>query len=263
MSTPRTAHLYGIDPGSSKPWAGYCCSFDLCKSQLIGTPAFRSWSRHQLVGLVDEMKSKVNDESVVLVSLDVPISMPISFAPDYFSSSSRQYPFNVEPFTIRPCEASLRSRPSIIDENLEHIELIGAIGQLCGWVRPFRGRMNTPFQSMESCEGISVMIYSEAPHQPITRVFLEHAARAISDESLIISPSKKETLKPSRIYVMESHPAVSMGFWAIDGALGENFLSMPRYKGTLKGDKYKDMSSEEKATLLATRLSSLMEAIAC
>ena len=99
MNEPKIAHLYGIDPGLSKPWAGYCCSFDLAANQLLGPPTFRSWPRSKLAGLICEMKEKAGDESVVLVSLDVPLSSPKTLTPSSCSTSSRHYPFKVEPFT--------------------------------------------------------------------------------------------------------------------------------------------------------------------
>lgn len=258
---PTTAHLYGIDPGSSKPWIGFYAKVDLATKKITSGPTFRSWSRYQLSDLLQEIDEATGKESVTLVSLDVPLSMPASLLPDYISEESVHYPFKVEPFTTRPCESALRKKPSVIDRNLQHVALISAIGTLCGWSRPFKGKGNIPFQDMTACEGISVMIYSEAPHQPITRVFLAEALQTLGHERLIQKPAGPDEWKASNVYVMESHPAVSMGFWAIDGVLGDKLTEIARYKGQLNGKRYEDMDAPAKSSLLKKRLDKLVEGI--
>lgn len=258
---PTTAHLYGIDPGSRKPWIGFYAKVNLATQKITSGPTFRSWSRYQLNDLLREIDEETNEVSVTLVSLDVPLSMPSDLIPDYISEKSFWYPFDVEPFTTRPCEAALRKRPQIIDKNLQCFELVSAIGRLCDWSNPFNSKGNIPFQNMTACEGISVMIYSEAPHQPITRVFLAEALKRLGHDRLVQRPVGPDEWKPSNIYIMESHPAVSMGFWAIDGAFDDDLKAIERYKGKLNGKRYEGMDTAAKNSLLKKQFGELVKGI--
>jgi hypothetical protein len=193
------------------------------------------------------------------MAIDVPIVTPHEFMPEYIGSQSRQYPFNVEPFTMRPCECALRSHPRVIDRSLAHADLTAKIGKLCGWVQPFNTRSNTPFQKLASCEGVSVMIFSEAPHQPLMRVFSKVLADHAGAVAISTAPVTRDALASSHLYVLESHPAVSMGFWRADGCFGNNVSKIPRYKGTLKGTEYKDMPADRKSEIIHANLIGLAD----
>lgn len=263
-SSPTVAHLYGIDPGSGKAWAVFHCCFDLDSHQVIQGPSFHRWERGSLENSIRRLLEQAEDDSTtVLLAIDVPIITPHEFEPSYVSSNSRHYPFNVEPFTIRPCECALRSRPSVIDASLATLPLTELIGALCNWVRPFKSSSNTPFQRMASCEGVSVMIFSEAPHQPLMRVFHD-ALIAHKPDSVTISktPLNPSSLESSHLYLLESHPAVSMGFWLMDGCFDEALTNVPRYKGSLKGEDYEDMTADEKSETIQTNLTDLAENVA-
>lgn len=94
------------------------------------------------------------------------------------------------------------------------------------------------------------MIYSEAPHQPLMRAFtcaLEAIAKSIT---ISTTPVMGDALACSHLYVLESHPAVAMGFWRVDNRFENTMAKIPRYKGTLKGTEYEGMTSDSGFTLL-------------
>lgn len=232
----KILHLYGIDPGSSKPWVGYCASMLLDKKNFTDKPHRNSWELHQLGQLVEDIKTKCGNESAVLISLDVPIVKPDSFRPSFTGAGSDRYPFDVSPFTTRPCEAALRKKPAIVNRNLRHHLLIEGIAKLCKWKPEWKSPGNLPFIGLPQCEGVSVKIFSEAPHQTITSIFLQSLREAMGAARMILHPPALSEIQSSRVYVLESHPAVSLGFWVIDDAFGTALQSLPRYKGNQESE---------------------------
>ena len=112
LDQPKRTHLYGIDPGSGKAWAVYHACMDLESGKLVEQPAFARWERTSLEERIGELLNKAREVSTAtMLAIDVPVVTPHEFIPDYIGSESRQYPFNVEPFTMRPCECALRSHP--------------------------------------------------------------------------------------------------------------------------------------------------------
>lgn len=260
LDRPKRAHLYGIDPGSGKAWAVYHACIDLEAGKLTEQPTFAQWERTSLDGHIRELLNKTGEGSTTSVlAIDVPVVTPHEFLPAYIGCDSKQYPFNVEPFTMRPCECALRSHPTVIDRSLAHLDLTSMIGKLCGWGQPFKQSSNTPFHKLASCEGISVMIFSEAPHQPLMRVFAETLASSAGEITISTTPTTAGSLSSSHIYVLESHPAVSMGFWRMDGRFCDTLPKIPRYKGTLKGEEYEDMTADEKSEMLRANLIELAD----
>lgn len=50
-----------------------------------------------------------------------------------------------------------------------------------------------------------------------------------------------------------------MGFWRADGCFEHTLATIPRYKGSLKGTDYDDMTSEEKSSIIGANLTALAE----
>jgi len=123
-------------------------------------------------------------------------------------------------------------------------ELVGMLAQLCKWNTPYnkvaKGEVefrNTAFQGKDDFEGISVIQYLTAPHQHVCGLFQDRLRDAIQAKpplSVTLQPPKAVSdINPDHVYLLESHPAVTMGFWLADGRF-ESIEYIPTYKGAMK-----------------------------
>jgi len=338
----KLAHLYSIDPSSTDDKGlAVCYALYNLETKVIGQPVFQNWERKALDKEICEILARTRKlGTTTLLAVDVPVVTPHKFVLDYISSKPQDYPFDVQPFATRPCDHALRSLQSRVNRRVNRKPdlktLTDMIGALCNWKEPYsesnpsKNWQNQPFQHSRSCEGVSVMIFFTAPHQPIMRVFrqvLEDNAniekgcdlrlmppvndvsgiptsldacvglflgliivvlvghvlhfrvfdrdgnvvvntdeKRLTEQALLIedlkyqleslwpphklteceklrviaavtsiightprisySPQEAEQLNLSCLYVLESHPAVAMGFWTRDKKLSE----VPKYK---------------------------------
>lgn len=143
---------------------------------------------------------KFTDEGVVILAIDAPICVPNGtdedpMTADKFDWKEKQkWPFNVNHFSTRPCERALASKiPETGDA------LVKATRKL----------------SISRHSGVSVMGYQRTPHGPIVRAFVKELKRKL-EGSICFDPEKardKETRKGYKLFILESHPAVSLALW--------------------------------------------------
>lgn len=221
--------LFSADPGSSaKGWAVADCTFEdgphVRMRQLSGVG---------LKTLVDDVCAAAREHHVLL-ALDAPLrafggmQAPSSFEPAGAVEGGRAWPFDVNPFSQRPCEHALSSKPTVVNDSLVARELALAVGQLCGWDAECRKPGNLPFTSLH--DGVSVMGYMSAPHAPTVRTFLEALEReAISSDVEVGYDLEPEQRDVGCISVHESHPAVALAFYTAQGADGFQ-PPIPKYK---------------------------------
>lgn len=234
--TTAATRLYGIDPGSSKPWAVYSAT------RLSGTTGVTpcNWDAppiRDLGKLVDEIASHSASGSPVVLSIDAPLSRVDEFHPSGFGAGGRAYPFNVSPFSTRPCEKALVTRPQVVKRSLACRQLVDMIAALCGWEGEYKDKANLPFTKRH--DGISVLGYMRAPHGPVVSLFVRLLQQC---SEVSFSPSEAQTPVPGKVYVLESHPAVSLGVWAEDRRLG-TVRKVPKYKTEAEEDESADQSS--------------------
>gem|GEM_PF-1987990 len=206
--------LYGVDPGSSdKGWAVASCAAS--PRPLV---RLRQMLIADLTTLVDELCAAA-EHNHVLLSLDAPlrafggVQVPESFAPPGAVTGARAWPFNVNPFVTRPCEKALGSKPPKT-VSLPAAELRTALIDLCG-----SGDDCPAFVTLHP--GVSVLGYTGAPHAPVVRTFLDALADSAVEAGLRIGldPALRKQ-DAGTITVLESHPAVSLGFYASAGIAG-------------------------------------------
>lgn len=233
--TPRHVVIYGIDPGSSDSWAVYRAL--MSREQNRVTQVTRCVHPIQLLeALIQEIVSGTADyastpkDIPVILSLDAPLNMPTRFEVPGPDLPNAHWPFNVNPFAVRPCEKALSSKPQIVNANLQHFDLAQTIGLICSWEGDFAGRQNTKFSSIHP--GVSVLGYQGAPHGPVVRLFRDRLAKALHEISVqtVYSPWSASDPATGFVYVLESHPAVSMAVSASQGQL-QGIDVIPTYKG--------------------------------
>lgn len=206
--------LYGVDPGSSaKGWAVAACMVSPRPQVRLRQVAIAD-----LTTLIGELCA-LAERNHVLLSLDAPlrafggVQAPDSFAPTGAVPGARAWPFNVNAFSQRPCEKALSSKPppAVL---LPAAELRDALASLCG-----QEGGGPPFVTLHP--GVSVLGYMGAPHAPVVRTFLDALASSASALGLRIgSDPVFRQQDAGTITVLESHPAVSLGFYASAGIAG-------------------------------------------
>lgn len=227
--------LFSADPGSAKKgWAVADCTFEDGPDVLT-----RRIGISHLAAFAAEVRSAAQ-KSHVLLSLDAPVRVfgglqtPSSFEPAGTAEGGRAWPFNVNPFSQRPCEHALSSKPTVVNGSLAAPELAQIVAELCGWDPEFRKPGNPSFA--DSHEGVSVLGYMGAPHAPVVRTFLDALNReAMSIGVRIGYDPAPELREVGCITVLETHPAVALGFYAAQGAEGfpppiRQYKPMPRYR---------------------------------
>ena len=220
MAESSPLRLFSADPGSSaKGWAVADCSFEDGPHVRM-----RQLSGLGLKTLVDDVCAAAQEHHVLL-ALDAPLrafggmQAPSSFESAGAAKGGRAWPFDVNPFSQRPCEHALSSKPTVVNDSLVARELAMAVGQLCGWDAECRMPGNLSFTSLH--DGVSVMGYMSAPHAPTVRTFLEALEReAVSSDVAVgydLEPGQRDV---GCVSVHESHPAVALAFYAAQGADG-------------------------------------------
>jgi len=206
--------LFGVDPGSSdKGWA-----VAVCTATARPHVRLQQMPIADLGVLVDEL-CVAAESNHVLLSLDAPlrafggVQAPESFAPQGAVSGTRAWPFNVNAFAQRPCEKALGSKPPDTP-SLPAAELRTALAKLC------RSGDDCP-AFVTRHPGVSVLGYMGAPHAPVIRTFLDALVRRADECGLrIASDPAFRQQDAGVITVFESHPAVSLGFYASAGVAG-------------------------------------------
>lgn len=155
----------------------------------------------------------------VLLSLDAPlrafggVQAPDSFAPTGAVPGARAWPFNVNAFSQRPCEKALSSKPPTT-ASLPASELRTALADL-----GFLGGHAQAFVDLHP--GVSVLGYMGAPHAPVVRAFLDALVSKAASLGLRIGSDPASHYEDAGVItVLESHPAVSLGFYASAGIAG-------------------------------------------
>ncbi len=233
-------HLYGVDPGSAKDWGIFKIAVD-AGGQPAGLWLDTSRPIRRLDEVIVEIGQHVKGGAAAVLSLDAPINKPRCFdIPSVDEGADEIFPFNVNPFSKRPCEQALSGRPSALKNKLRFPKLVQAVASLCGWQGEYRasGTANRSFIDLHSetamksakpkvIRGVSVLGYMQAPHGPVVSLFLQR----LVEQCPAVSFSPSEALSPvaGQVYVLESHPAVSMGIWALDGKL-RGIQRVPYYK---------------------------------
>lgn len=156
--------------------------------------------------------------------------MPTAFRVPGLEPVRSRYPFNVNPFSVRPCEKALNSKPEVVNDSLHHPYLVGAIAAICGWTGNYRSQQNRKFTELHP--GVSVLGYQGAPHGPVVRLFRERLSGYLAgrDVTVSYSPIEARQPRPGVVYVLESHPAVSMAIWAGNQQL-DGLDLVRKYKG--------------------------------
>ncbi len=228
MGISERTILYGIDPGSSKSWASYRTTCQK-SSPSFDRPTYTETPIVSLDAFISKIACDAKD-SAVLLAIDAPICVPQSFSHPGASLKRAYWPFNLNPFSTRPCEKALSSKPSVIDSKLEFPKLAEIIGRLCGWKGEHRNSSNRSLTKIHP--GLSVLGYQGAPHGPVVQLFRDRLAERAASEGIRLSYSPKAATKPiSRcIYVLESHPAVTMAIWIAQKRLGA-IDTLQKYKG--------------------------------
>ena len=149
MAESSPLRLFSADPGSStKGWAVADCSFEDGPHVRM-----RQLSGLGLKTLVDDVCAAAQEHHVLL-ALDAPLrafggmQAPSSFESAGAAKGGRAWPFDVNPFSQRPCEHALSSKPTVVNDSLVARELAMAVGQLCGWDAECRMPGNLSFTSL-------------------------------------------------------------------------------------------------------------------
>lgn len=228
MENFKQAVLYGIDPGSSKSWASYRLTVQ--KSSLSsGNPTFNDEPISSLDALISRIVCDAKDHAVLL-AIDAPICMPQSFSRPGATLKGAYWPFDLNPFATRPCEKSLGSKPGVMNSSLHFPEIAEAVGKLCGWEGEYRNPSNQSLTTIHP--GLSVLGYQSAPHGPIVQLFRGRLAESAANAGILVSYSPNSAIRPCTrcIYVLESHPAVTMAIWIAQKRLG-SIGTLQKYKG--------------------------------
>lgn len=252
MSEPSSKYLVSIDPGSSKNLAiaSYCLgaspNIDIC-----------SHSPDELDKWLESLCNMATKHHVLL-SLDAPlrvfggIQAPDTFSPPGANSSAGEWPFDVNPFSQRACEHALCSKSPRNRKNIRFRDLAIAIDELCS--RPGNNEPNPSFVRLHP--GVSVLGYMSAPHAPIVRLILDTlektaASMKIGSEMLRINYDyRRIDDRPGTITILETHPAVALGFYARSEP--DIFpTSIQKYKG--RGENSTVLESLNTATLAYAR----------
>jgi hypothetical protein len=231
----HATHFYGIDPGSGKPWAVFKAA-RLPRGGAVAGGNYESIPILKLDALIDEIAGRAAARSSVLVSIDAPVNRVDRFDAPGLGTAGRDYPFNANPFTTRPCEKALATKPGVVNRSLVHRPLVDMIAALCLWQGEYKGKANLSF--VKRHDGVSVLGYMGAPHGPVVSLFVRRLREKHAD--LCFSPREAKNPSLGKVYVLESHPAVSLGIWAEDGRLGQ-VATVPKYKE----DKLEEVSGVE------------------
>jgi hypothetical protein len=232
LQNPQQFIVYGIDPGSSTSWATTRALVSNEPEEITHLTG-REWDISDLDELIQEILDGTDEcpssleTTPVIVTLDAPLKMPTEFDVPITGLPGRNWPFNVNPFSTRPCEKFLSSRPEIIENNLEHAELVDTIRQLCNWGPDLQDPQNQRFTDIHV--GVSVLGFQGAPHGPVVRLFRNRLEARLAEtgfNDVDYSPWNALTPEAGHVYVLESHPAVSMALWAY-----QDGNTLPRYKG--------------------------------
>ncbi len=220
--------LYGIDPGSSKSWASYRLitnEFPLFSN----SPTFTDEPISSLDAFITRIVCDAKDRAVLL-AIDAPICMPQSFGRPGANLKGAYWPFDLNPFSTRPCEKSLASKPTVMNSSLRFPEIAKAVGKLCCWEGEYRNPSNQSLTNIHP--GLSVLGYQSAPHGPIVQLFRRRLEECAANAGVLLSYSPNEATKPNGrcIYVLESHPAVTMAIWIAQKRLG-SIATLAKYKG--------------------------------
>lgn len=158
------------------------------------------------------------------MAIDAPICVPNGtdedpMTADKFDWKEKQkWPFNVNHFSTRPCERALSSKIPETDDSLAK-----AIKKL----------------SIDKNPGVSVMGYQRTPHGPIVRAFVKKLKSELQG-NICFDPWKaqaEEQRKGYKLFILESHPAVSLGLWS------KSIRNKPlgRYKGNGRAESCEDL----------------------
>ena len=158
--------LFSADPGCRQERLGgrrlpFGDGPEIC-TRRIGIP--------DLPAVVAELCSAAQ-RNHVLLSLDAPLrafgglQSPSSFEPAGTAEGGRAWPFNVNPFSQRPCEHALSSKPTVVNGSLVAPELAQIVAELCGWDPGIRASSATdPSRTrMKACR------YSDTWERPMPR----------------------------------------------------------------------------------------------
>jgi len=149
------------------------------------------------------------------------VQSPATFCPDGAVPGAAAWPFNVNPFAQRPCERALCTR-SPATARLAAAELRTALVELCG------GSDSETLTALHP--GVSVLGYMGAPHAPVVRTFLDALTRAAEGWQIRLRFDPEFSKEDSgAITILESHPAVSLAFYASAGA-GRFPQTVEKYK---------------------------------
>ena len=220
VSPDGSTALFSVDPGSSDKGSAVArCEFRAGAGVRLGI--FKAPELAQVVCDVCAAAEK----GVALLCLDAPIvafggiQAPSSLGPAGVGEGGHCWPFDVSPFSQRPCEHALTSKPTVVNTSLIAPDLAAAVGELCGWDEECRRSGNTLLDRIHP--GVSVSGYMGAPHAPIVRVFLRTLAREAGSRGLRLTfRDDPGTCLQGSIAVYESHPAVAMAFYAGHGDVG-------------------------------------------
>lgn len=196
----------------------------------FGTPEYQETP----IDLLDQLLSQIltdADDAPVLITMDAPICMPNEFSRPGSKLGGAFWPFNLNPFSTRPCEKSLSSTPSgVLSQNLLFPEIAKIVGLMAGWEGDYRDQANLPMTKIHI--GLSVLGYQGAPHGPVVSLFRDKLTHKASEKGIGVSYSPSAASKPELgwIYILESHPAVTMAVWIYQQRLG-TLRQLPRYKG--------------------------------
>jgi hypothetical protein len=179
--------IVSADPGSSKDWA-------VCSYQRLSASGKCDLKRYPIEGLsklIDELFAHA-EKGQVLLGLDAPVKAfggvqrPVKFKADghQIAKLKKYWPFNVNPYSTRPCEKALSSKPE--NKGLACTDLIRAIAETFGWEEPLHQNHNN--ESLTSRhQGISVLGYQRAPHGPVVGTFLAELEKRASGSSFKVS----------------------------------------------------------------------------
>lgn len=179
-----------------------------------------------LQDLVDEIVELAVTHKVLL-AIDAPICVPGGTNADPTTAAGFErpkmpasWPFNVNSFVQRPCEKALSSRPAG--------SIHGALAELADCISQhlLKG-VDGSFVGLDRNNGVSVRTYDVAPHGPVVRTFIKLLIAAAGGMEISFDPQRAETSTNPGIHILESHPAVSLGFWS---ANRPDFGSISKYK---------------------------------
>jgi hypothetical protein len=213
MHKSKPHYLVSADPGSAKAWTVASCHLKV-------HPEIRIKPRkiEELEKLAEELCEEAKKGHVTL-SLDAPVQVfgelqrPASLAPSVMSKLETHWPFNVNPFSQRPCEKALTSRPKVRNDSLVHKALAQALATLCCWGDEYTADGNESFTLRH--DGTSVRNYMGAPHGPVVGTFLDILKEKARQNGVSLSYDPTSINDGERVIsVLETHPAVALAFYA-------------------------------------------------